>query len=40
MNIVEGLMFNEEELFEILRADFSIGREQSQNSTMKKLHLG
>ena len=25
MNIVEGQMFNEEELFEILRADFSIG---------------
>jgi hypothetical protein len=25
MNIVEGQMFDEEELFEILRADFSIG---------------
>ncbi|HUH75072.1 MAG TPA: Z1 domain-containing protein [Chitinophagales bacterium] len=26
MNIVEGQIFNEEELFEILRADFSIGK--------------
>ena len=25
MNIVEGQIFDEEELFEILRADFSIG---------------